>query len=152
MSTSSNLPVFTVVIKSSAFADAFEYNLPSNAELECEQDHEYFLNKLPFATWISSGLSPFVTSVFQLMTSITLDIGSPRSVVTFVTVDNRLPSVFVRLILLQHGYCTLVIILFGPFARLFINLTMCIRALFPKSATTLGLVEQAFWTVPLFTE
>ena len=29
---------------------------------------------------------------------------------------------------------------------------MCIRALFPKSATTLGLVEQAFWRVPLFTE
>ena len=38
-----------------------------------------------------------------------------------------------------------------PF-RLFINLAMRIRALFPKSATTLGLVEQAFWRVPLFTE
>ena len=45
-----------------------------------------------------------------------------------------------------------VIILFGPFARLFVNLAMCIRALFPKSATTLGLVERAFWRVPLFTE
>ena len=31
-------------------------------------------------------------------------------------------------------------------------LTMCIRALFPKSATALGLVEQAFWRVPLFTK
>ena len=41
---------------------------------------------------------------------------------------------------------------FGPFARLFINLSMCIRALFPKFATTQGLVEQAFWRVPLFTE
>ena len=39
-----------------------------------------------------------------------------------------------------------------PFARLFINLAMRIRALFPKSATTLGLVEQAFWRVPFFTE
>ena len=39
---------------------------------------------------------------------------------------------------------------FGPFARLFVNLAMCIRALFSKSATTLGLVEQAFWRVPLF--
>ena len=41
---------------------------------------------------------------------------------------------------------------FGPFTRLFINLTMCRRALFSKSATTLGLVEQAFWRMPLFTE
>ena len=85
------------------------------------------------------------------MTGITLDIGSPRSFVTFVTVDNRMPYVFVPIILLQHGYCTLVIILFGPFTRLFINLTMCIRALFSKSATTLGLVEQGLWRVPLFT-
>ena len=54
--------------------------------------------------------------------------------------------------LLQQSYCTFVIILFGPFTRLFINLTMCLRALFPKPTTTLGLVEQAFWRVPLFTE
>ena len=86
------------------------------------------------------------------MTSVTVDIGSPRSLVTFVTVDDRLPYVFVPIILLQHGYCTLVIILFGPFTRLFINLTMCIQALFTKPTTTLGLVEQAFWRVPLFTE
>ena len=52
-------------------------------------------------------------------------IGSPRSFVTLVTVDNRLPYVFVQIILLQHGYCTFVIILFEPFSRLFINLTMC---------------------------
>ena len=57
-----------------------------------------------------------------------------------------------QVILLQHGCCTFVIILFGPFSRLFINLTMCIRVLFPKPTTTLGLVEQAFWRVPLFTE
>ena len=86
------------------------------------------------------------------MTSVTVDIGSPRSLVTFVTVDNKLPYVFVPIILLRHGCCTLVIILFGPFTRLFINPTMCIRALFSKSATTLGLVEQTFWRVPLITE
>ena len=54
--------------------------------------------------------------------------------------------------LLQHGHCTFVTILFGPFARLFINLAMRVRALFPKPATTLGLVEHAFWRMPLFTE
>ena len=42
----------------------------------------------------------------------------------------------------------LVIILFG-LSRLFINLAMRIRALFSKSATSLGLVEQAFWRMPL---
>ena len=51
----------------------------------------------------------------------------------------------------QHSHCTFVTILFGPFARLFINLAMRIRALFPKSASILGLVEQAFWEMPLFT-
>ena len=52
----------------------------------------------------------------------------------------------------QHSHCTLVTNLFTPFARLFINLAMRIRALFPKSATTLRLVEQAFWRMPFFTE
>ena len=64
----------------------------------------------------------------------------------------RVDRFIMQLILLQHGYCTFVITLFGPFARLFINLAVCIRALFTKSATTLGLVEQAFWRMPLFTE
>ena len=58
----------------------------------------------------------------------------------------------VLLMLLQHSHCTFVTILFGPFARLFFNLAVRIRALFTKSATTLGLVEQAFWRVPFFTE
>ena len=40
----------------------------------------------------------------------------------------------------QHGYCTFVMILCGPFTSLFFNLTMCIRTLFPKCASTLGLV------------
>ena len=35
--------------------------------------------------------------------------------------------------LLQHSYCTLVITLFGPFSRLFINLTVCSRAIFPET-------------------
>ena len=71
---------------------------------------------------------------------------------TRVMANNGLPRSIMQLKLLQHGHCTFVIILFGPFAGLFINLAMCIRALISKSATTLGLVEQAFWRVPLFTE
>ena len=78
------------------------------------------------------------TSVFQLMTSVTVDVGLLRSIM--------------QLMLFQQSYCTFVIVLFGPSTRLFINLTMCIRALFTKSATTLGLVEQALWRVALFTE
>ena len=81
-------------------------------------------------------------SLFQLMTIITFDIGSPQSFGTFVKVDNKLPYAFVQIIFLQHGYCASVIVLFGPFTWLFINLTMCKRALFSKSATTLGLVKQ----------
>ena len=38
------------------------------------------------------------------------------------------------------------------FARLFYNLAMRIRELFSNSASTLGLVEHAFWRMPLFTE
>ena len=44
-------------------------------------------------------------------------IGSLRSLVTFVMVDNKLPYAFVQIILLQHSYCTLVTILLRPFAR-----------------------------------
>ena len=43
-------------------------------------------------------------------------------------------------------------ILFRPFGRLFINLPVRIRALFSKSAPMFGLVEQAFWRMPFFTE
>ena len=52
----------------------------------------------------------------------------------------------------QHGHYTFVTILFRPFDRLFTNLAMRTRALFSKSAPILGLVEQAFWRMPLFTE
>ena len=66
-------------------------------------------------------------------------------------VGNR--SSFLPVTFLQYCYCTFFILLFGPFfIRLFINLTVCIRALFTKPATTLGLVEQAFWRVPFFTK
>ena len=50
----------------------------------------------------------------------------------------------------QHSHCTFVTILFRPFARLFFHLAMRIRALFSKSGPTLGLVEQAFWRMPVF--
>ena len=49
-------------------------------------------------------------SEFQPMTSITLDNGSPRSVVTFVTVDNKSPCFTMQLTLLHHGYFTFPII------------------------------------------
>ena len=43
-------------------------NLPNSSELNCEQDHEYFLNRLLFATWQSCGLFPFglVSELFSL--------------------------------------------------------------------------------------
>ena len=72
-----------------------------------------------------------------------------RALVTYVTANNGFRSI-VQLMLLQHGYCTFVTILFWPFAGLFINLAMRMRALFSESATTLGLAEQAFWRVPFF--
>ena len=54
--------------------------------------------------------------------------------------------------LFQQSHSTFVLIRFGPFRRLFINLTMCEWALFTKPTTTLGLVEHAFWRVPFFTK
>ena len=43
-------------------------------------------------------------------------------------------------------------ILVGPFAWLFTNLAVCVGTLFPKSASIFGLVEQALWRMPFFTE
>ena len=71
-----------------------------------------------------------------------------RSIVTLV--GNKFS--FLPITFLQYSHCTFVFILLGPFSRLFINLTVCIRALFSKPATTLDLLEQAFWTVPFFTK
>ena len=59
--------------------------------------------------------------------------------VSRMTTGYHVPSCM-QLMLLQHAYCTFVIILFEPSTRMLINLTMCIRALFSKSVTTLGLV------------
>ena len=55
-------------------------------------------------------------------------------------------------VLFLHRHCTFVTILLTPFARRFVNLAMRIRALFPKSASTLGLVGQALRRMPFFTE
>ena len=93
------------------------------------------IRKLTFR-WISS---QFLITSFH---------GFPRSIVT--SIWDRFS--FLPIYLLQHSHSTFVIIRFRPFSRLFINLTMCVRALFLKPATTLGLVEQAFWRVPFFTE
>ena len=86
--------------------------------------------------WISSQF--LITSFHKL----------PRSIVT--SIWDGFP--FMPISLFQHSHSTFVIIRFRPFRRLFINLTMCEWALLPKTATTLGLLEQAFWRVPLFTE
>ena len=50
----------------------------------------------------------------------------------------------------QHSHCTFVTILLRPFAWLFINLSMSIRALFPKPASILGLAKKAFWEDAIF--
>ena len=52
----------------------------------------------------------------------------------------------------QHSHCTFVTILFGPSARLFINMAMRTRALFPKSASFFGHVEQSLRRMPFFKE
>ena len=52
----------------------------------------------------------------------------PRSIVTFI--GDRFS--FLPITLLQKRHCTFVTIRFGPFRRLFINLTMCVWALLPK--------------------
>ena len=61
----------------------------------------------------------------------------PRSIVTLVS--NR--SSFLPIIFLQ-SHCTFVIIILR-LCRLFINLTVCLWALFPKPTTTLRLVEHS---------
>ena len=62
------------------------------------------------------------------------------------------------LTVLSYGSCffnmaiaLLVTILFTPFAWLFFNLAMRIRAFVPKSASILRRVEQTFWRMPFFT-
>ena len=74
------------------------------------------------------------------------------SCIWWVSIQNKSPCSLVTLIPLQQSHCTLVTILFRPFARLFFNLEMRIRALFPKSQSIFWLVEQTLWRMPLFTE
>ena len=73
----------------------------------------------------------------------------PSSSQTPFLIDN---GTLIPITLLQHSYCTFVTILFGPFARLFINLTTRMRALFHKICIHYPTCRQGFWTVPLFTE
>ena len=49
----------------------------------------------------------------------------------WVSVQSRSPCSLMLLIPFQHSHCTFVTILFGPFARLFFNLAMRMRAFFP---------------------
>ena len=93
--------------------------LPENGLRRC--------HVLKYTTQLSCiGGSTLRRTSFQLV--ITFLAKLPCSIVTLVG-DM---SSFMQIILLQHSYCTLVIILFGPFTGLFINLTVCIRALFPN--------------------
>ena len=81
-------------------------------------------------------------SVFELFRKIVVDFG----LLHILKYATQLSCNF------QHSHCTFVTILLRPFARLFINLAMRIRALFSQSASIFGLVEQAFWRVPSFTK
>ena len=85
------------------------------------------LHVLKYATqWPCIRWSTLRWSSSQLL--ITLLIRLPWSTVTLVG-DK---SSFMTITFPQYSHCTFVIILFGPFSRLFINLTMCEWALFPK--------------------
>ena len=81
----------------------------------------------------------FITPLIRFPWSIVISVGNRFSFMP-ITLFSIKPRRFLS------------IIRFGPFRRLFVNLTICMPALFPKFATALGLVEQAFWRVPLFTE
>ena len=85
------------------------------------------IRKLTFR-WISSQF--LITSFHRF----------PRSIVT--SIWDRFSLLPISLF--QHSHSTFVIIRFGPFRRLCVNLTMCEWTLLPKPTTTLGLVVQAF--------
>ena len=76
---------------------------------------------------IDENFGGFISWKTQTELSCTRWTAHNRSVVlvTCVTANNGLPRSIMQLILLQHGYWTFVIILFGPFARLFFNLATC---------------------------
>ena len=80
----------------------------------------------------------FVTSLIRLLWPIVTLVGNGSS---------SLP-----IFLFQYSHSAFVIIRFGPFRRLCVNLTMCEWALLTKTATIFVLVEQAFWRMPFFTE
>ena len=72
----------------------------------------------------------------------------PRSIVT--SIGDRFS--FLPISLFQHSHSTFVIIRFRPFRRLFINLTMCEWAIFPKPTTTLGHVQTSILTCATFSQ
>ena len=88
----------------------------------------------------TSGRFPCVWAILEHATQL--------SFIWWVSIHNRSLSV-VMLILLQHSHCTFVTILFRTFCQAVLRLGDAQKS---KSATTLGLVEQAYWRMPLFTE
>ena len=83
---------------------------------------------------------------------ITILVRSPQFVGIFTMADNSLSCIFVSIIFFFNIALHFVIILIEPFNRLFINLTICIWAIFHKTASTLDLVDQTFWRMPFFTK
>ena len=83
--------------------------------------------QMPCVRW-----SALNRSSLQLMTGVTIDIGSPRSLVTC----HSWQQVAIRFRANHSSSTWLLIIPLGPFRRLFIKLTMRMRALFSKSAST----------------
>ena len=115
--------------------------------LECQRD----VQRLSWILHIETVSVRLSSSVKSMKTSAAPYPGIRNPVAVYL-MSRHSQQVSLSLMLLmpfQHSHCPFVTVLFGPFARLFFNLAMRIR-LIPKSATTLGLVEQAFWKMPLF--
>ena len=116
-----------------------------------------------FFAWRTTAFVNFTHRIgfrmFELFREIDEDFGGsiswnaqPNCCVFDESYTTGLPVLSYSSCFLQHGHGTFVIILLGPLAGLFINLAMRIKALFLKSASILGLVEQALWRVPFFKE
>ena len=117
--------------------------------LECQRDVRRLLWILHIglvSVCLSSSAKSIKTSAAPY-----LKYATQLSCTWWVSVQKRSPCSLMLLMPFQHGHCTFVAF-FRPFARLFFCLAMRIRALFPKSASILGLVEPAFWRMPFFTE
>ena len=92
---------------------------------------------------IGLGSACLSSSVKSMKTSAAPYPGIRNPIVVYLTSNrkNGFLRLKILLILLQRSHCTSGTILFKPFVR--VNLVMRLKALFPKSETTLGFVEKA---------